>query len=169
MTNLIDALRDARTILTLLLALVQMLVKGYQAIKRRRRRKRTMQPYLKAGLSTCMTKLATTQAREAALPPILAGNFTPDVRRRVEQFFFSVASCRFLGLAWPDQATELLRVSIKDVQAFRDQLVIQRSLRPRKCWPTDSSATSLAVPKIADNDHCRRKTETGSPGTIIST
>jgi hypothetical protein len=27
------------------------------------------------------------------LPQILAGSFTPDTRRRVEQFYFPVASC----------------------------------------------------------------------------
>src|SRR6266446_2524261 len=81
------------------------------------------------------------------LPTILAGNSTPAVRKRVEQFYFSVASIfeswvqrrqsphtqrayredvmaftRFLGIAWPEQATSLLSASIKDVQAFRDEL-----------------------------------------------
>jgi site-specific recombinase XerD len=82
------------------------------------------------------------------LPPILAGSATPDVRKRVEQFFFSVASAfeswvtrrksihtqrayredvmafvAFLGIAWPEQATALLSASIKDVLAFRDELL----------------------------------------------
>jgi site-specific recombinase XerD len=82
------------------------------------------------------------------LPPILAGSFTPDTKRRVEQFFFPVASCfeawvtrrqsphtqrayredfmafvKFLGIQWPMEAWQILKASIKDVQAFRDQLI----------------------------------------------
>src|SRR5437899_9087933 len=82
------------------------------------------------------------------LPPILAGNSTPAIRERVEQFYFSVASIfeswvqrrksqhtqrayredvmafvRFLGIVWPDQATSLLSTSIKDVQSFREELL----------------------------------------------
>src|ERR1017187_1069700 len=73
------------------------------------------------------------------LPPILAGNFTPDIRQRVGQFFSSVASLfeawvtrrksahtqrayredvmsfvQFLGIEWPDQAVALLSVSVRD-------------------------------------------------------
>src|ERR1035441_8742305 len=69
---------------------------------------------------------------------ILSGTQTPAVRRRAETFFFSVASCfeawvarrrsphtqrayredimsfvKFMGLAWPAEATELLRISIR--------------------------------------------------------
>jgi len=87
---------------------------------------------------------------EQMLPPILAGSFTPDTKRRVEEFFFSVASCfeswvtrwqsphiqrayredfmafvQFLGIEWPDQAWKILTASIKDVQAFRDQLIVK--------------------------------------------
>jgi site-specific recombinase XerD len=94
-----------------------------------------------------MTQLASQPARETELPPILAGQYTPEVRKRVEQFFFSVAGCfeawvarrqsrhtqrayredvmafvKFMGIRWPDEAPELLRVSIKDVQVFRDDL-----------------------------------------------
>ena len=93
------------------------------------------------------TQLATKHNSGAGLPPILAGNLTPDIRRRVEEFYFSVASCfeswvtrrqsphtqrayredvmafvKFAGIEWPDGATELLRVSVRDVQAFRDHL-----------------------------------------------
>ena len=88
----------------------------------------------------------------AALPPILAGATTPAIRQRVEQFFSSVASIfeawvsrrqsphtqrayredvmgfvKFMGLAWPEQATSLLSVSIKDVLAFRDSLLSQNA------------------------------------------
>jgi site-specific recombinase XerD len=86
------------------------------------------------------------------LPAILAGNATPAVRGRVEQFFFSVASCfeawvarrqspntqrayredvmafvKFMGLIWPGQATELLRTSVQDVQRFRSHLVAKNA------------------------------------------
>jgi site-specific recombinase XerD len=94
-----------------------------------------------------MTTQLATRRDAAGLPPILSGNMTPDVRMRVEQFYFSVASCfeawvsrrqsphtqrayredvmafvKFMEIDWPDQATELLRVSVKDVVAFRDYL-----------------------------------------------
>jgi hypothetical protein len=89
---------------------------------------------------------------QPTLPAILAGSFTPAIRQRVNEFFFSIASCfeswvarrqsphtqrayredvmafvKFMGLRWPDLATELLRVSIKDVQAFRNQLLAQNA------------------------------------------
>jgi site-specific recombinase XerD len=82
------------------------------------------------------------------LPAILAGNATPGVRNRVEGFFSSLASifeswvrrrqslntqrayredvmafAKFMGLTWPDDAAQLLRVSVQDVQRFRGQLV----------------------------------------------
>jgi site-specific recombinase XerD len=81
------------------------------------------------------------------LPPILAGRDTPAVRERVHEFFSSVASIfeawvarrnsphtqrayredvmafvKFARIEWPDRAIDLLQVSIKDVQAFRDEL-----------------------------------------------
>jgi hypothetical protein len=34
------------------------------------------------------SQLATTKSG-AGLPPILAGNLTPDIKKRVEQFYFS--------------------------------------------------------------------------------
>jgi len=83
----------------------------------------------------------------AGLPPLLAGHYTPALKRRLEQFYRSVAGIfeawvdrrpsphtrrayrtdvmsfvRFLGLAWPEDSLELLKVSIREVQAFRDQL-----------------------------------------------
>jgi site-specific recombinase XerD len=82
------------------------------------------------------------------LPAILAGTATPVVRSRVEHFFSSLASIfeswvarrqspntqrayredvmafvKFMGLTWPDQATELLHVSVQDVRRFRGHLV----------------------------------------------
>ncbi len=98
--------------------------------------------------------MSTQLARknESALPPILAGRTTPVVRERVQQFFFSLASLfeawvtrrqslhtqrayredimtfvKFLGVAWPEESTALLSVSIKDVLAFREQLVAKNA------------------------------------------
>ena len=101
------------------------------------------------------------------LPPILAGNSTPAIRKRVEQFYFSVASIfeswvqrrqsphtqrayredilafvRFLGIAWPAQATALLSASIKDVQAFRDEL-LARDAAPKTLNRRISSVSSF--------------------------
>src|ERR1039458_1140371 len=98
-----------------------------------------------------MTQLATKKA-QAGLPAILIGTQTPVVRRRVESFFFSVSSCfeawvarrhsphtqrayredvmsfvKFMGLPWPGQAIELLRVSIADVLAFREHLLAKNA------------------------------------------
>src|ERR1017187_772943 len=81
------------------------------------------------------------------LPPILAGQFTPDIQEKVERFYFSVAAIfetwvkrrpskhtqrayredimafvRFVGIRWPEHSMQLLAVSIGDVQAFRDWL-----------------------------------------------
>src|ERR1700722_21041590 len=80
-----------------------------------------------------------------ALPPVIAGAHTPEIARRVENFFHSVASIfeawvnrrksnhtrrayrgdvmafvEFRGWAWPKDSAQLLRVSILDVQAFKD-------------------------------------------------
>ena len=83
-----------------------------------------------------------------ALPPILAGQFTPETQGRVERFYFSVAAIfdtwvkrrqsrhtrrayredimafvRFVGIDWPRDCATLLTVSIVDVQAFRESMV----------------------------------------------
>jgi hypothetical protein len=83
----------------------------------------------------------------STLPPVLAGALTPEVRRRVEDFYSAVAEIferwvrrcrsehtrrsyrdgvmsfvRYLGLAWPADASALLTVSVAEVQAFRDWL-----------------------------------------------
>jgi len=82
-----------------------------------------------------------------ALPPVLSGANTPEIERRVENFFHSVAAIfeawvnrrksnhtrrayrgdvmafvEFCGFAWPDDSAKLLRVSILDVQAFKDHM-----------------------------------------------
>jgi integrase/recombinase XerC len=81
------------------------------------------------------------------LPPILAGQFTPETQERVERFYFSVAAIfetwvarrqskhtqrayredimafvNFASIHWPEDAAELLQVSVTDVQAFRDRM-----------------------------------------------
>lgn len=88
--------------------------------------------------------------RGQPLPPILAGRDTPAVRERVHGFFSSIASIfeswvtrrqsphtqrayradvmvfvEFMGIKWPDEATALLSISVKDVLAFREQLITQ--------------------------------------------
>src|ERR1700677_3842035 len=85
--------------------------------------------------------------KRGALPPVIAGADTPEISRRVESFFHSVASIfeawvnrrksdhtrrayrgdvmafvEFCRLVWPRDAAELLRVSILDVQAFKDHM-----------------------------------------------
>jgi len=82
------------------------------------------------------------------LPRILLGHVTPDVRRRVERFYGSVAdlfeewvarrrsphtrrayrqdvTCfiNFMRLEWPSESWRMYTVSVKDVQAFRDHLI----------------------------------------------
>ncbi|MFZ0272383.1 MAG: tyrosine-type recombinase/integrase [Acidobacteriaceae bacterium] len=82
-----------------------------------------------------------------ALPPVIAGAFTPEIQERVESFFHSVASIfeawvnrrksdhtrrayrgdvmafvAFCKIAWPKDSAKLLRVSILDVQAFKDNI-----------------------------------------------
>jgi len=82
-----------------------------------------------------------------AVPPVLSGAHTPEIERRVENFFHSVASIfeawvgrrksdhtrrayrgdvmafvGFRGFVWPKDSAQLLRVSILDVQAFKDDM-----------------------------------------------
>jgi site-specific recombinase XerD len=89
------------------------------------------------------------------LPPILAGRETPAVKERVEQFYTSVADIfeawiarrkskhtrrayredvmsfvEFAGIHWPDESIGLLRVTLKDVQGFCNQM-LERDLAPK--------------------------------------
>ena len=89
-----------------------------------------------------------------ALPPILAGFGTPQIRKQAERFFYSIAdifeawvtrrkskhtqrACRedvmsfvrFVQITWPQESIRLLSVSIKDVLAFRDEMLV-RDLAP---------------------------------------
>src|ERR1017187_3661980 len=114
-----------------------------------------------------MAQQLATKVKPFALPPILIGTQTPAVRRRVESFFFSVASCfdawvsrrqsphtqrayredimafvKFMGLTWPDQAIEVLRISIQDVLAFREQL-LAKSAAPKTINRRISSLSSF--------------------------
>jgi integrase/recombinase XerC len=82
------------------------------------------------------------------MPPVLAGHATPQIAERVERFYVSIAEIferwvtrrksahtqrayredvmsfvKFMGFEWPRDAIELLAVSLKDVQAFRDELI----------------------------------------------
>lgn len=104
---------------------------------------------------------------EEMLPTILAGSFTPDVHRRVNRFYVSIAEIfeswvtrrqsphtqrayredfmafvNFLEIEWPDQAWKILKASIKDVQAFRDQL-IARNAAPKTLNRRISSVSSF--------------------------
>ena len=63
-----------------------------------------------------MNQLATKKISNG-LPPILAGNITPNVRKRVEQFFFSVASC-FEAWVARRQSKHTQRAYREDVMAF---------------------------------------------------
>jgi integrase/recombinase XerC len=93
------------------------------------------------------TELVPVEKTEL-LPPVMAGHETPQVGQRVERFYVSIAEIferwvtrrksehtqrayredvmsfvRFVGIEWPRGAIELLTVSLKDVQAFRDELM----------------------------------------------
>src|SRR5262245_50243920 len=94
-------------------------------------------------------KLVVVETTEL-LPPILGGAETPAARQRVARFFSSIVEIfeawvtrrkslhtqrayredvmsfvRFMGYDWPKDAEQLLIVSIKDVQGFRDQMNAQ--------------------------------------------
>lgn len=98
-----------------------------------------------------MSKLPAIRDNDS-MPPILAGNVTPDTRRRVEEFYSSVASIfeswvtrrqsphtrrayredfmsfvNFLAILWPEEAWKILTASIKDVLAFRDSLMAKNA------------------------------------------
>jgi site-specific recombinase XerD len=101
------------------------------------------------------------------LPPIISGSGTPATKRRVEQFYSSVAEIfgswiarhksvhtkdayrrdvlsfiRFLGIKWPQRSFMLLSVSIRDVQAFRD-LMLEEDFAPKTINRRISSLSSF--------------------------
>jgi len=82
------------------------------------------------------------------LPPVLSGSMTPEIKERVEGFYFSVAAIfeawvnrrksnhtrrayrgdvmsfvEFKQWTWPRDAVQFLRVSILDVQSFKEAMV----------------------------------------------
>ena len=98
--------------------------------------------------STTPSSLVPAGSRSA--PPVLIGRDTPVVRRSLENFFDAIADIferwvtrresphtqrayrqdvmslvRFLGVAWPDEARQLVTVSVADVQAWRDEMLSQ--------------------------------------------
>ena len=81
------------------------------------------------------------------LPPILLKHETPAIKKKVVQFYLSIAEIferwvarrdsphtqrayrqdvmalvTFLGMTWPNDATALLTISVGDIHAWRDQL-----------------------------------------------
>src|SRR5215468_9013967 len=103
----------------------------------------------------------------ALLPPILSGSASPAVRQRVQDFYSAVASLfeswvtrrksahtqrayredvmtfvRFMNIAWPDEATLLFSVSVKDVLAFREEL-IEKNAAPKTINRRISSLSSF--------------------------
>jgi site-specific recombinase XerD len=102
-----------------------------------------------------MASKALVTLRPENLPPVLAGAETLTVKKRVEQFYASVAEIfetwiarhrsrhtqrayredvmsfvRFLGIEWPYNSVAMLTASIKDVQAFRN-VMIEGSRAPK--------------------------------------
>jgi site-specific recombinase XerD len=102
-----------------------------------------------------------------AFPPILAGFSTPQIRKQAERFFYSIAEIfeawvtrrkskhtqrayredvmslvHFLEIAWPQESIRLLAVSIKDVLAFRDEM-LGRDLAPKTLNRRISSLSSF--------------------------
>ncbi|HZS45956.1 MAG TPA: tyrosine-type recombinase/integrase [Blastocatellia bacterium] len=100
-------------------------------------------------------RLALAPKEGRTLPPILAGALTPEARRAVEQFYFSVAEIfetwvarrksphtrrayradvmsfiDFQGIVWPERSIDLLTCSIRDVLSFRDDM-LARELAPK--------------------------------------
>ena len=101
------------------------------------------------------------------LPPMLLGSVTPEYRKRVEDFFFSVAAIfeawvnrrksehtrrayrgdvmafvHFMKWRWPDDAIELLSASILDVQAWKDSMT-KESMAPKTLNRRVSSLSSF--------------------------
>src|SRR5262249_45825871 len=103
-----------------------------------------------------VTHVLPPERNAADLPPILRGQVSKEVEEQVRSFVFSVAAIydtwlgrrssahtrraydqdvmtfvrEYLRLEWPDEAPELLRVSVQTVQAYRDWLTA-RSAAPK--------------------------------------
>jgi site-specific recombinase XerD len=101
------------------------------------------------------------------LPPVLLGSVTPENQKRIEDFFFSVASIfeawvnrrksehtrrayrgdvmdfvQSMKLDWPQDATDLLSVSILDVQAWKDSMT-KAAMAPKTVNRRVSSLSSF--------------------------
>lgn len=91
--------------------------------------------------------VAGAEIDSGRMPPILAGQSTKTIERRVEKFYFSVGQIfeawvkrrkskhtqrsyrqdvmdmvDFLKIKWPEESSELLAVSVADVMEWRDKL-----------------------------------------------
>jgi site-specific recombinase XerD len=100
-----------------------------------------------------MTDQLPSNQDPVQLPPILVGQRTREVENRVRQFVFSVAAIyetwlnrrssahtrraydqdvmhfvrRYLRLDWPERSSEILRISVQTVQAYRDWLAANQA------------------------------------------
>ena len=97
-----------------------------------------------------MSTLLPTIAAAPEFPPILLGNTIPRMQQRVERFYGSLAEIfeawvqrcsnphtqrayrtdvmafvAFLGIAWAKEPWELFRVTVPQVQAWRDAMIAQ--------------------------------------------
>lgn len=97
-----------------------------------------------------MSTLLPVVPAAAEFPPLLLGNATPQMQQRVAQFYASLAAIfeawvqrcgnphtqrayradvmafiAFLGLPWTQEPWELFRVTVPQVQAWRDAMVAQ--------------------------------------------
>lgn len=104
---------------------------------------------------------------QRSLPPVLLGSVTPENRKRVEDFFFSVASIfeawvnrrksehtrrayrgdvmafvHFMKWRWPDDAIEILSASILDVQAWKESMT-KATMAPKTLNRRISSLSSF--------------------------
>ena len=95
-------------------------------------------------------------------PPVLAGHLTPALQARAESFYRGVAEMferwaarrggshtrrayrrdilsfvEFLGIRWPEQAEQMLRASVADVQRWRD------AMREQSKAPNDQRQLNL--------------------------
>jgi site-specific recombinase XerD len=111
--------------------------------------------------------MLTDTGDRAELPPVLVGHLTPEVRRRVEKFYVSVAELfevwvarrrsphtqrayrqdvecfiGYMGFDWAAESWRMYVVSVKDVQGFREHLIAQEAA-PKTLNRRISSLSSL--------------------------
>ena len=95
-----------------------------------------------------LTKHTTHELATVELPPIINGRATPLVEEKVKSFYLSVAGIfeawvhrresehtqrayrqdvmdlvSFLGMKWPEEATNMFRVTVADMQAWKDDML----------------------------------------------